>query len=251
MSQKKLNKKLNLLFKNLKIKKGDKIILHSNIAGILQYANINNSSACNFFFNYIKRYIGKKGTLIIPTYNYDFTKGKPFDRKTTLSQVGEFGNYLIKKHYNNRTFDPVFSHIIFGKLKKKILNCETNEAFGDKSIFNLILQEKFRIICFCCSSTAMTFIHFIEKKMNVDYRFNKNFNSFVKINNKNIKVKYKYFVGKKNINYNLNEKKITQMLKTKIIVKKFGRFDCSQIDTKTLYNILKVKLEKNKRILLK
>ena len=136
-------------------------------------------------------------------------------------------------------------------LKKKILNCETNEAFGDKSIFNLILQEKFRIICFCCSSTAMTFIHFIEKKLNVDYRFNRNFKSFVKINNKNIKVKYKYFVGKKNINYNLNEKKITQMLKTKIIVKKFGRFDCSQIDTKTLYNILKVKLEKNKRILLK
>ena len=65
----------------------------------------------------------------------------------------------------------------------------------------------------------MTFIHFIEKKMNVDYRFNKNFKSFVKINNKNIKVKYNYFLGKKNINYNLNEKKITQMLKTKIIVK--------------------------------
>ncbi len=251
MSQQKLNKKLNYLFKNLKIKKGEKIVLHSNIAGILQYANINNSSACHFFFNYLKRYIGKKGTLVIPTYNYNFTKGKLFDRKKTSSQVGVLGNYLIKKHSKNRTFDPVFSHIIFGKLKKKILNCDTNEAFGDRSIFNLILQEKFKIVCFCCASTAMTFIHFIEKKMNVDYRFNKYFESFVKINNKKIKVKYKYYVGKKKINYNLTEKKISQILKKKIIVKKFGRFNCSQIDTRELYNTIKVKLENNKKILLK
>ena len=251
MSQKKLNKKLNLLFKNLKIKKGEKIILHSNIAGITQYQKINKSSACNLFFNYLKKFIGKKGTLIIPTYNYDFTKGKAFDRKKTLSQVGELGNHLIKKHSKNRTFDPIFSHIIFGKLKNKSLNCETNEAFGDKSIFNLIFKEKFKIICFCCSSSAMTFIHFIEKKMNVDYRFNKYFKSFVKIHKKKIKVKYKYYVGKKGFNYNLNEDKINQILKKKIIIKKFGRFNCSQIDTKTLYNTIEVKLRNNKKILIK
>lgn len=251
MLQKNLNNKLNYLFKNLKIKKGEKIILHSNIAGILQYTNMNKSSACKFFFNYLKKYIGKKGTIIIPTYNYDFTKGKTFDIKKSISQVGELGNFLIKKYHYKRTLDPVFSHIAFGQLENKILNCETNEAFGDKSIFDLILKKKFKIICFCCSTATMTFIHFIEKKINVNYRFNKYFKSFIKVNNKKIKIKYKYHVGKKNINYNLNENKINQILKKKIVIKKFGRFDCAQIDTRTLFNAIKIALKKNKKLLIK
>ena len=72
MSEKNLNNKLNLLFKSLKIKKGDKIVIHSNIAGLMQYTDINanKENSCKIFLDFLKKYIGEKGVIIIPTYNY-------------------------------------------------------------------------------------------------------------------------------------------------------------------------------------
>ena len=97
MSEKNLNNKLNLLFKSLKIKKGDKIIIHSNIAGLMQYTNINKENVCKIFLDFLKKYIGEKGVVIIPTFNYQFTKHKNFNVKSSPSEVGFFSNYLLKK----------------------------------------------------------------------------------------------------------------------------------------------------------
>lgn len=248
-----MKNKIKNLLKNLKIKKNDNILIHSNVAGIYQFSKNKKNYNRNLeeFFKIILSHIGKKGTILIPTYNYNFTKGKHFDKKKSLSQVGELGNFLIKKYPNSRTNDPIFSHVVFGKLKKNIFNCSINEAFGDKSIFNLILKKKFKIICFCTSPATMTFIHFLEKKLNVNYRFNKYFKSSIILNNKKVTILYKYCVGKKKFKYNLKENKILNLLGKKLISKNFGRFICTQIDTKELYNKIKKKLSENKYFLIK
>ena len=120
MSQKNLNKRLELLFRSLKIKKSDKIIIHSNIAGLLQFYGNNKEAACKVFFSFLKKYLGKKGVIVIPTYNYQFTKNKRFNVKTSPSEVGFLSNYLLKKYWKKRTLDPIFSHLIFGKIILKI-----------------------------------------------------------------------------------------------------------------------------------
>ena len=96
----------------------------------------------------------------------------------------------------------------------------------------------------------MTFIHFIEKKINVNYRFDKYFKSYSIVNNKKIEAKYKYCVGKKNIDKSLKEKKIYKLLGSKLLMKDFGHFSCSQINTKILFNTVKSKLKKNNRFLI-
>ena len=111
-------KKLNSLFDRLKVGKNDSIVLHSNFAGIYQYEKSFDNKLYEKFLNFLLKRIGKKGTILIPTYNYDFTKGKIFNREKSKSNVGSFGNYLIKQYSKNRTFEPIFSHIVFGKLKK-------------------------------------------------------------------------------------------------------------------------------------
>ena len=75
-----LKKKLEKLFKKLKIKRGSNVMLHSNSAGILQYAlsKRNKSKFYKIFFNLLLHTIGQKGTLVVPTYNYDFAKGRSF-----------------------------------------------------------------------------------------------------------------------------------------------------------------------------
>ena len=248
--KKKFKNKINNLLKNLKILRGDNILIHSNSAGIHQFLHNKKDKNLKFFIEIILNYIGKKGTLIIPTYNYDFTKGKTFNRKKSPSHVGELGNFLIKQNPLNRTYEPVFSHIVFGSLEKNIFGCDFNEAFGNKSIFNYILNKNFKILCFCCSPATITFIHFIEKKINVNYRYDKVFKSFNIINNKKIKTKYKYRVGKKYIDYSLKEKKIYNLLGSKLITKDFGYFSCCQINTKLLYKTIKSKLKKNNQFLI-
>ena len=248
MSKRKLKSKIEKLFKDLKILRNDNVIIHSNAAGIYQFLYKKNNKKLKLFIETIKNYIGRNGTVLIPTYNYDFTKGKTFQLDKSLSQVGELGNILIKPNLKNRTLEPVFSHIVYGKLKNKILNCDTKEAFGDKSVFNYILNKNFKIICFCCSPSTMTFIHFIEKKVKVDYRYNKYFKSLIQVDGKKEIFKYKYCVGKKSIDYSLKEKKIYKLLGKKLIIKNFGRFNCSQINTKLLFKMIENKLLKKQKL---
>jgi len=254
LSKKKLKQinRLNFLFNKLDIKKKDSIILHSNFAGIYQFEKSSKKKLFSLFLNFLIKRIGKDGTLLIPTYNYNFTKGIAYDREKSGCQVGSFGNYLIKNYYENRTFEPIFNHIVFGKLKKEIFNLTIDETFGNKSIFSLMRKKNFKIVCFCCSPNNMTFIHFIEKKMNVRYRFNKYFNGYLK--NKKLKkeIKLKYFVGKKKNNYTLKESKILSILDNKNFIEvNYGRFNCYSVTAKYLTDKLKIKINKKNNFLIK
>lgn len=246
MSKKKLKKQIFDLLKSLKINKGDNVIIHSNLAGIYQfYKKFNNKSTNFFFLKTLTQYIGKQGTLLVPSYNFDFTKGKTYDRSKSISHVGSFGTFLIEKFYKQRTFEPTFSHFVFGRLKKEVFNCQINEAFGQNSIFKLIQKNNFKILCFCCSPARMTFLHYIEKESKVSYRFNKYFNSKIKFNNVEKKIKFKYYAGKKKIDYTIKEKNILKCLKNNLEISNFGRFSSSSISARKLYFIIKKKLENN------
>ena len=98
MSKKNIKNKLNTLFKNLNIKKGDKLIVHSNIAGILQYYKTDKITIAKVFFSFLREYLGKNGIIIIPTYNYEFTKNKFFNTKNSNSEVGFFSDYFLNKN---------------------------------------------------------------------------------------------------------------------------------------------------------
>lgn len=241
--------KIKKLFRKLNIKKSDNVLLHSNIGGLYQYENEITLQNCDLFLKILLRLITKKGTLLIPTYNYNFTKGGSYNRKTTQSQVGKLSNILLKKYYKFRTFAPVFSHLVFGSLKKKIFNCDYKEVFGDNSIFSLIYKKNFKIICFCCSVSAITFLHFIEKKLNVKYRHNKYFTGFI---NSKKKFEIKYFAGKKKIDYKIKEKNLLKLIdKKKFKEVNFGRFKVYSVDSKYLYNLLKKKISRQDNYLIK
>ena len=110
----------------------------------------------------------------------------------------------------------------------------------------------YKIICFCCSPNKITFIHYIEKNMMVNYRYNKIFNGYIKKKNKKIKIKIKYNVGDLNCDYSLKNHKILKLLKkNQFMHKRFGRFNSYCVTTKYLYNTIKTKLKKNNKFLIK
>lgn len=252
MSKKKLKNKLIILFKNLNIKKGDKVIVHSNIAGILQYYKTDKITIAKVFFSFLREYLGKKGIIIVPTYNYEFTRNKVYNTKNSTSEVGFFSDYFLSKNWVKRTLDPVFSHLVFGKLKNFNKNKINEEAFGKESIFAVLKDNNFKVLCFCCSSNQITYLHYIEYIFKVPYRFIKKFLGSIKHKKITKKITYKYNVGKKKFNYSLKEKKINQLIDGKNFIKsKFGKFECYSANCKYLYTNIGKKIKKNSNYLIK
>ena len=87
-------KELSDLLDKFKIKKGNSIVLHSNSAGLFQYGFQKKNEVYETFINTLIERVGASGTIIIPTYNYDFTKNKLYDKNKTLSKVGLFSNFF-------------------------------------------------------------------------------------------------------------------------------------------------------------
>jgi aminoglycoside 3-N-acetyltransferase len=250
-----IEKRLHILFKRLNIKRNDNVFLHTNSAGILQYTKSkkNKKKLFTIFFNLLLKKIGQNGTLVLPTYNYDFAKGKSFVYENYNSQVGELSNFFLKEHKVQRSLDPIFSHAIKGKLQNKLLRSKVDICFGDESLFKKIHDYNFKIFGFCCPLNKMTFLHYIEKKMEVNYRFNKKFvSTFIKKSKKQ-KIELKYFVGKKNIDYKLKDYKLEKAFKNlkNFLSCDFGKFYCWTINAKECFEIIKKKISKKNNYLIK
>jgi len=120
---------LSLFLNKLKIREGDKIVITSDILKLLIKSRAKKIKFDpNEFIDIIKKKIGKQGTLLIPTFNWDFFKGKIFYSNKTLSQSGALGNIALRRKDFSRTFNPVYSFAVTGKDKKKLcsqrhINC--------------------------------------------------------------------------------------------------------------------------------
>lgn len=116
------------------------------------------------------------GTLIVPTFNYDFCDGKPFDIKKTSSKMGIISELVRTDSNSKRTLDPVFSFAILGKHRDYLADLKSEHSFGPDSIFAKLreLDAKIMIIGLTYNE-SMTFFHHIEEIQGCDYRYFKEF----------------------------------------------------------------------------
>ena len=225
--------------------------MHSNSAGIYQFSSSNKNLLKKIFLNNLIKTIGVKGELILPVYNYDFTKKKPFYLCRINSQVGELSNFFLENFKITRTLNPIFSHAILKSKKKYVY--DVKDCLGKNSFFKVIYERNFKIFGFCSPLNTMTFLHHVECCNNVGYRFNKNFTSFLITKNKKKKMTVSYNVGKKENDYTLKSSKIEKALnKAKSFkVCSFGRFLCWSVDAKDVFKIITNKIKQKENYLIK
>ena len=129
------------------------------------------------FFDAFKETVGKKGTILIPTYSYTFKSNqlKTFDTKRTKSKIGAFPNFFLKQRGVVRSDDPIVSVSGYGYKAKKILNYRYTSSYGKNSIFSRLI--KFKNVK-CCSIGLdigwLPFIHHLDYLSNAPFR-KKNF----------------------------------------------------------------------------
>ena len=200
---------LNSVLKNLNLKKNDKVIISSRLMLIISnvYSNnlhlkININLIADVIYKYIidtiLEKIGDKGTLLIPTYNWDFCKGKVFDYHKTPSSAGDLGNFALRYKNFKRTISPIYSFAVMGKDKNLICNLPHKSCFGNNSPFTYLIEKngKNLFIGFNDYREGFNFPYLAEEKVGVNHRYFKYFFGKYK-KGKNIKkFKVKMYVRK-------------------------------------------------------
>lgn len=163
----------------LKIEKGDVILLTSDITDLFLQCQENGEILdVNILLDNFQEAIGEEGTLLIPTYNWGFCQGKAFDYKKTPSKTGAMGNAALRRKDFTRTKHPIYSFAVWGKDAVKLAEMDNIESFGPDSPFAYLEQVDAKNVFIGASlRNSFTYIHYIEQKLKVPYRFSKVFRS--------------------------------------------------------------------------
>ena len=253
---------LELLLNKLQIKKGDKILLTSNILRILLKFKKNEINFDpNILIDTLKKKIGKNGTLLIPTYNWNFCRGKTFDYNKTPSQSGALGNIALKRRDFMRSFNPIYSLAVTGKDKKKICNMKHLNCFSLNSPFGYLIKNKGKNLFIDIPPrpanetklVGFVFHHVIEQAAKASYRYLKEFKGYY-VNRQKFKklVKIKLFVTKFNYKVYIR-KNIDSELKRKKLLNKilFNGIKFSSVNIYQAFKILTNDLKTKRKFFIK
>lgn len=120
--------------------------------------------------------IGLEGTLLIPTFSFEFSDDGRYDYRLSRSTSGALGNVALKRDDFKRTRHPMHSFAVWGKDAEYLCAMENKHSFGVDSPFEYCRKNNVRQIILGTDYThAMTFVHYAETMCKVPYRFAKTF----------------------------------------------------------------------------
>ena len=167
--------------KKLGIARGDKIFISSAVKDLMRICRENGEKAdLNVLIDGFIEAVGAEGTLIFPTYNWDWCGGGTFDYKYTPSKVGALSQAALERKDFKRTKHPIYSFAVWGKDQDYLCALENKSAFGDDSPFAFFRDNNVKnVVINVDFANSFTFVHFVEENFlsSVPYRYMKNFRS--------------------------------------------------------------------------
>jgi len=234
-------KKLSKVFDDLEIQQGDKLLVNSNTLNLL----INNKKSLSpeLIIDLLIKKISPEGTLIFPTYNWDFCDLGVFDCNKVNSLMGALSNLSLKRKDFVRSKNPIFSFSIFGKDKVHISNLSHNICFGMDSPFGYLIKNNAKNLFIDLDyKKSLTFVHVAEEVAKVNYRRNKTFSGIYIDKNKIKKnVSYQMYVrDRSRVKSTIIDKKFDLKLMDKNALKKISieNFSFSLVDINVAYNLM-------------
>jgi len=181
------------------IKKNDRLLISSNLLPLLnKYKEKNKNFDHNIFLESLISKVGKDGTILIPSFNFDFCSGKTYDYNNSSPTTGALARIALKRNDFKRTIHPIHSFLVFGKDQKYLCNLKNISSFGPDSPFNYMHKNEVKNFVIGINyKRTLTIDHYCEEVVGVDYRFLKEFKSFYINEKREKKIKsYKMYVRK-------------------------------------------------------
>ena len=168
------------------LKPGDVVLLSSDVSRLSFNAFENDELFDpNLFLDEVYSIIGDEGTLLIPTYNWEFCHGQTFDYYKTPCKTGALGKVALKRKDFVRTKHPIYSFAVKGKYQDLLVKMNNVSSFGADSPFAFLEMMKAKNVIIDVNLTnCFSFVHYMEEKAGVDnYRYQKEFKAGYKDEN--------------------------------------------------------------------
>ncbi|RJG49013.1 AAC(3) family N-acetyltransferase [Motilimonas pumila] len=127
------------------------------------------------FVDAIQQVIGSRGSFITPTFSYSFCNQQAFSRQHTPSSVGAFSEQFRQQPNVIRSLDPLFSVAGFGPHIPLLFANLPHSSFGQDCLYERLLSLPTKVCNFGVDLFYFTPIHYLERKLQVPYRFDKMF----------------------------------------------------------------------------
>ncbi len=156
------------------INNGDAVFVHSDISVFGKLAATDSMFLFEALCDAIKDSAGEDGTVIMPAFSYSFCKNEIYDLKSTRSTVGTLTEHFRKQPDVDRTLHPIFSVAVRGKCRDDVLDI-SKDSFDSESVFGKLHRMKGKLLFLGAPFQSCTYLHYIEQKFGVPYRFIKTF----------------------------------------------------------------------------
>src|SRR5512134_2702773 len=97
-------------FRKLGVEEGDTLLVHSSYKSLGAV-----DGGPQIVINALEAVLGEEGTLVMPTFSFNFNKGMPWDVRSTPSKMGILTELVRNEPRSKRVFHPIYSFAILGK----------------------------------------------------------------------------------------------------------------------------------------
>ena len=138
--------------------------------------------------------------IIFPTFTFSFCNGEDFDVNKSKTKMGAINEFARKMPNAIRSTDPLMSNVLIGNDIDLVTKLSKNSV-GEGCTFDKLHKRKGVKFLFFGTKVGdcFTYMHYIEKMVNVDYRYDRIFSGSITNNNETFTSSYNLFVRYKNI----------------------------------------------------
>ena len=165
----------------LPLERGDVVFCHSNIGMFGRCEGVTNSSdLCEMFFCTIADRIWPSGTICVPAFTYSFPRGEVFDIEASAPGMGMLADYVrAEPRGARRSLDPCYSVVAVGG-SSVLVNAVAENSFDTLASFFARLFDVGGKVLNLNFDAGSTLVHWVERELRVDYRFDKTFDGVVR-----------------------------------------------------------------------
>ncbi|MBU4118741.1 MAG: AAC(3) family N-acetyltransferase [Proteobacteria bacterium] len=230
---------------------GDIAMVHSRLFTLGRIpVGVSKDDFADVFINALSEVVGPEGTLIFPTFTLSTCKTGFYNVAETKSEMGALSERARLRGDAIRTLHPIFSVAVLGNRLDIFKTASLSTCFGENSSFDILHQlnsagpdkgkVKFMTIGIESPPEAISYIHSIEEKMAVPYRYHKNFRGIIRAKNEDISYDVCYFVRDLSTEVMFDKHACWSVLKDQdgVITVGFGNSSISVLSETTVFETL-------------
>jgi aminoglycoside 3-N-acetyltransferase len=200
------------------------------------------------FIDSLKQCVGKGGTLVIPSFNFNLKNNEYYNPAESLPVTGALAVAAMKRTEFLRTKNPLHSFLVWGEYAVDMAALSNQSSFSAGSPFAFMNEHRAKMLLIDTTiSAAFTFVHHVEEMEKVGYRKYKT----IRINfdeNSGNPTRKEYLLYAKKKGWTMDLAGLETLLTDQQIAKKMliNQVPCTLVDLHAAYPVIKNDINRNK-----